>query len=492
MEQMPPPEGQTPPEEAPEPPEEPELPEQEEEDDSQPEARQIPPRRRGRPKAGMPALPGEGFFDKLAAVTNWEDNQLWVYRVEPITDRLGQGKAKFIRIWAEACDENKIMFAEGSGVYSLLWKQRPASGGPLVPHAKYERLEIENKDFPPRIEPGDWLEDHRNRRWAFAKAHYDAAVKKEQERVNPPQTMTVQDTIALVGQELDKRMNSGPKDSTLIEAFNTGISAVKAAAPAGENQLIGMLRDEIKDLRADNSKLADRVLNMLTERARTSDNSGPAGIAEQAESFGKLVEVVDKVRPPRSGGGRGPDPEHPGWRILETGISAISPGLNFLFQALAQKVQSAPPPAGQQQNQQPKPTPAAPATQIQAGQPQPPAQPKEEVLIVQEPQVLQQHFAVALEWCFRGADAADFADWLNAGYPTALTELRQIGSENPPMPWSGKPAAEAIMEIARNNPKVWPLIFAIPNAEARLSAFIAGVLAWTPAAEDEDEDGHRN
>ncbi len=78
---------------------------------------------------------------------------------------------------------------------------------------------------------------------------------------------------------------------------------------------------------------------------------------------------------------------------------------------------------------------------------------------MQEPQVLQQHFAVALEWCFRGADAADFADWLNAGYPTALTELRQIGSENPPMPWSGKPAAEAIMEIARNNPKVWPLIF---------------------------------
>ncbi len=96
--------------------------------------------------------------------------------------------------------------------------------------------------------------------------------------------MTVQDTIALVGQELDG-VELGPKDSSLIEAFNTGISAVKAAAPAGENQLIGMLRDEIKDLRADNSKLADRVLNMLTERARTSDNSGPAGIAEQAESF---------------------------------------------------------------------------------------------------------------------------------------------------------------------------------------------------------------
>ncbi len=119
-----------------------------------------PPAKTREPEAGIPALPGEGFFDKLAAVTNWEDNQLWVYRVEPITDRLGQGKAKFIRIWAEACDENKIMFAEGSGVYSLLWKQRPAGGGPLVHHAKYERLEIENKDFPPRIEPGDWLEDH--------------------------------------------------------------------------------------------------------------------------------------------------------------------------------------------------------------------------------------------------------------------------------------------------------------------------------------------
>ena len=105
-------------------------------------------RGRGRPARGETSLPAEGFFDLISSVTNWDDNQVWVYRIEPNTDRLAQGKAKFIKIWKEPCSEEGIMRTEGSGVYSLLWKRRPAPESPLVPFRKLERLEIENPNFP--------------------------------------------------------------------------------------------------------------------------------------------------------------------------------------------------------------------------------------------------------------------------------------------------------------------------------------------------------
>ena len=73
------------------------------------------------------------------------------------------------------------------------------------------------------------------------------------------------------------------------------------------------------------------------------------------------------------------------------------------------------------------------------------------------PPVLVKHFMDALTWCNRGDAPESFADWLNAGYPQALNDLRKIGTE-PGAPWSGMPAADSIMFIAENTPEVWALV----------------------------------
>ncbi len=446
-------------------------------------------RGRGRPRIGETALPAEGFFDQISEVTNWDDNQVWVYRIEPNTDRLAQGKAKFIKIWKEACSEEGIMRTEGSGVYSLLWKRRPQPESPLVPYRKLERLEIENPDFPPRIEPGDWLDTRENQRWAWARKVYDAAVKRAEHANAPPQAMTVQDTIAIVEQALDKKLGqAGPKDDTIISAFNAGIAAVAAASPKGGDSATATLLTMMQAQAEAANKRADQFMQMLlAERVRPAEPAEkPRTVDEEIEHMARISEAAEKLRPRRGG------EEHPGWGILKDTLTAATPIIVGLG-ADAQRRKWAEEDAKKRQQPKPAQQPAgtAAAPQIQQ-QPQEPAPAPTGEQNVQPPEVLTKHFTDALTWCLRGDAPEDFADWLNAGYPTALNDLRRIGSEV--APWSPEgitPPLEAIMDIAKHTPAVWALIANIPNGEPRLRAFIGGVLAWTPeqeaAAEDESE-----
>ncbi len=453
-------------------------------------------RGRGRPRIGEPALPAEGFFDKLAHVANWEDSQVWIYRIEPITDRVGQGKAKFIRIWAEACDENKIMHTEGSGVYSLLWKQRPAPGAPLVPHEKYERLEIENADYPPRIEPGDWLEDPRNRRWAWARAHYDAAVKKAQQAAAPPPAiLTVQDTIALVRQELQQLQN-GPKDETVLSAVRTGIEMARAAAPAqsGDSALLQIMQAQIAQSNDRANKMEERFLSLLEKQAHPAEAQKPLTEEERFEQHARYVENARKIA------GRGGAEEHPGWGILRDTAVPVVTTVAPIFAGLAvdaQRRKWAEEDAKKRGPQRPpsqQPPPAATGTAL-ATQPEQPQQQHPEEVIVQVPAVLAVHSQQAFDSCMKGDDPGWFAEWLNDGFPNALTELRKIGFEDPPMPWSVSQhpenpdwgPVEAIMDLIRHQPD-WKMAKLIPNAEERLTLFIRGVLGWTPQ-QDGDEGG---
>ena len=79
----------------------------------------------GRPKAGETRSPSVRFFDKWNATENFEENaEYWLFRIEPITHRDAQGKPRFIQLYAEPMDENKIMRLYGSGVYKVMVKSR--------------------------------------------------------------------------------------------------------------------------------------------------------------------------------------------------------------------------------------------------------------------------------------------------------------------------------------------------------------------------------
>ena len=302
--------------------------------DAEEDGDQPAPSRPGRPKTGEYRVPSVSFFEKWNATPNFtEDAEYWVWRIEPITDRVSQGKAKFIQVWHEPMDENKLMTTCGSGVYKIMVKTR--SGSVMSLRATLERLEIENMDYPPRIEPGDWLEDHRNRRWAWAKKHYDAdAAKASGLGATANMGLTAADILTVVDRALESRMPAGATDKTVLEAVRTGMEMSKASAPARNDDMVTILRDQMNALRAENADLHKRFLDILA--ARAADPAAPRKSA--AEELRDSIELIKGIREalPSRGGGSGPAPEqeHPGWGILRDIAQGLAPALGVIAQQL--------------------------------------------------------------------------------------------------------------------------------------------------------------
>ncbi len=91
-----------------------------------------------------------------------------MYRLAPIINRLVGSEHKFITIYGEPITEEKIKIDHGSGKYRLYLNFKR-------PETKEEKeldsveLEILDMKFPPVIPPGEWVDDPRNKQWAWAK-----------------------------------------------------------------------------------------------------------------------------------------------------------------------------------------------------------------------------------------------------------------------------------------------------------------------------------
>src|ERR1017187_7874042 len=75
---------------------------------------------------------GAPFFDSLRkiALGDWGSRYyLYLYRLEPVIDRLRSGETKYVMRYSEPVDEQKLMIEHGSGRYRLnLVGLKPATG----------------------------------------------------------------------------------------------------------------------------------------------------------------------------------------------------------------------------------------------------------------------------------------------------------------------------------------------------------------------------
>jgi len=107
----------------------------------------------------MKAIPEVGWKEEFA---------VYLYRCEPFTDKRVSGNQLFIKKYFEAIDEQKVMEEEGSGKYlAILNRYDPATRRGKGVYSLY--FEILNTSYPPRIPLGEWVEDPRNKKWAWAK-----------------------------------------------------------------------------------------------------------------------------------------------------------------------------------------------------------------------------------------------------------------------------------------------------------------------------------
>jgi len=375
-----------------------------------------------------------------------------IYRTEPSIDRVSLGKKRYVRDSLQPIDEDAIKRATwgGSGSYRLYltYKAPNEREGKELDSVEVDILDTE---YPPRLEPGEWLDLPENAKWKWAKGLLEPP---------PPVPQTPMSSIVEV-------MNA------TNEIRKTAIEEMRQAAPAAaaENPMVTAmgLAKELLTIRADNPMVtmmseqltamraelaaqrarSDMLTDKLSEKAKQEDK--PADPLQTIKSifdtFKSVREQAADVMPSSGGRSRlGP------WMEF---FQPVLPGIVDMLKPVAVAIA--------QQGSQPNP---APRPQIQ----QTPSAhfPQEDFAVFLDlitPRMF--HFLRDYE-----DPAPEFASWFHDGWgPTAQRAVDTI---------NGMGGVPALMNFYRAS-KHWPQIVGI---EPQFTQFLADVIAWKPEGEE--------
>ena len=435
--------------------------------------------------AAQPLTPkrnkNEGFFADLRkiALADWGSRYyLYLYRTEPVIDRLRSGETKYVMRYSEPVDEQKLMVEHGSGRYRLnlvLLKPNSTQNNEI---ARYE-CDILNTAYPPKIPKGEWTDDPRNKKWAWAKepeAPPAPAVVAASAAGNVLEAMrAVSDIRRDVREEMVPQPGTTP-DNPVATALSMAKDLLQMRA---DNPMVDILRDQMNGLRIEMKEERDRGRELQDKLMQGKQGGTASGVDTAIEFMNKLQPLIDKFGPKLTEAavnvvGRASRPR-PLEQMIDIGLPILGDVLKPFANLIAMKMAAAPQPANGAY-----PAPAVPTTIQQPPQPgiaAPPAQPPRLIQFFQQPIVMgafQSHFKDYLETGGGedGTDGSDFAYWIyKAVGEGPLTDARAMGTT-------------AILNMFKAVPQ-WA---AIQQHETKLTAFIDEILGWKPEAMEPEEE----
>lgn len=448
----------------------------------------------------MPAAPapqsrirkdGATFFESLRkiALSDWGSRYyLYLYRLEPVIDRLRSGETKYVMRYSEPIDEEKLMLEHGSGRYRLnLVGLKPATGNNDGTEIGRYECDILNIAHPPKIPKGEWTDDPRNKKWAWA---------KEKEPDPPPAVAaataagTVLDAMRTVS-DIRKEMRQEMTPAQGTQPENPVATALTMAKDLlqmrADNPMVDIMKDELKAMR-------DEIAAERAENRKLQAEMRIPTPAEKSDPIDTLVKAADKLQPlidkfMNKGGevaekvvnGRRP-------RWWETMLENATPGFVEILKpfgaALAAKMMTpAQALANGYANVGPQPAAPQPGVPQIAGPVQiaPSVQPKL-IQFLSQPLVMSSFISHFTD--FQKPDGGEagfeFAYWIfKSGGEQPLIDARAMGSTQILTMFKGSPA--------------WP---SMQPHEAKLTQFLDQILSWKPEMQqplpppddDDDED----
>src|ERR1700688_61489 len=118
------------------------------------------------------------FWTDLANLTDddWSRHIAYLYRLAPSIDRRSSGRPSNLRKYVTRFDLDDVMHEHGSGAYRVdLTRVDPTSGKSF--RIAQHKFDIMNMDHPPRVPPGDWVDDPANAAWKWAVPAIEAAAQ---------------------------------------------------------------------------------------------------------------------------------------------------------------------------------------------------------------------------------------------------------------------------------------------------------------------------
>lgn len=439
----------------------------------------------GRPKAGeSPALQKQRtFFEKCREISNedWGSRaNIHLYRLEPYTDRLRSGNVVFIMKYAEPIDEERILADHGSGRYRamLSFRKPSAEKGDELDRIEFELL---NTKFPPKVPKGEWVDDPRNKKWAWARNFFD-------DHDPPPQPSgggTVIETLRVLNEVQDNAERRLPKQ----ESFADTIKAVKEIlpsppAPSAENGLLNSIVTLLTTQMTQNGQLLLTQLKSAQDEIQRLRESGEKKgaldmLKEGAEIIEKVAPTITKFFPGLKnvaenglGGGRS---RMSGWQeFLQPIVSDVlqSPVMQGLGQLLVIK-------ASQAASTNGVPTPQPPT--VVNGTPQVNAAhgPANFVQFLDMTwPTMRRYLTHYVKGDQGGWEGSEFAAWLWDGYGCPYNGMDWLAQAK-------LAGAIAIVTAFKQSP-YWKEIAILPNGEIAFGNFVTSFIGWEPPSEAED------
>ena len=452
-----------------------------------------------------------GFFARLQKFqgAEWEKLKIYLYRLAPITDRTAGGNpVKFLTIYREAIDEEMVLKEWGSGRYRCLLNQAKEKGE-AIPIDRVE-FEIENINFPPKVPPGEWVDDPRNRRWAWANPNKD---QSHQQQANGTTVIEAKPTPIkelVDGVERLQRLASPAAPPPVaapdpvaqikgtVDAMKGMAEMMKPPAPAApDNTLQTFLLAELTAERSTNRELMGKLL----DRANAPAAAPPADPLRDLamKMLEKRLEKMDEKPEAESAAERVSRMNGTQELIVEL-TKAVSPVLEKamgLFTVMAASKQ--PPPAARPRppatvDVAPTGTPTAeqPPQQTQEQPPQQPETPQPTMEQAQQ-QILNYVLGTAtptLQQYLDTSDGDSFATWFCdttfslPGVPPPFNRLSGVDA----LKFAKQTGKPAIIEAYKKAPALWQQIAPNSEAEEKFIRFLDEFLAYDPEAEAEEDD----
>jgi hypothetical protein len=311
-----------------------------EEQENAPETEEQKPKRgRGRPlKGSEPAEGSHGILESVANVNKAEWGTrvvLYVYRLEPIIDRSRSGQPNYICQYEEPINEDKLMGDFGSGKYKLILNFRKP-GARQGDEIDTGFLKILNMKFPPKVPDGEWVDDPRNKEWAWAKQFFKGnqpgpspleAVENAlnlSDRIRGPQQQSnpVKDTLDTI-KGVKELIGTAPQRDPTQELSTVVTVAEKLAALQRPPDGGGMTEFILKELSASRAENRDLMKMLLESRGQKTDSIGMV-----KEVVGGLKDLLPEVKgffpsmgEDGGGGGRSSSRMN-GWQEFVVGLTS--------------------------------------------------------------------------------------------------------------------------------------------------------------------------
>jgi hypothetical protein len=406
---------------------------------------------------------------------------IYLYRVEPIIDRTRSGECKYIMTYAEPISEDRIMADCGSGRYKLILNfRKPGAEQGDTMDTTY--MDLLNMKFPPKIPIGEWVDDPRNKKWAWAK---EATAPPP---APPPATgvETFVDVLRAAGEirkEIREEMAPPSVNGEKSEQVDPWSAAEKILQMRSDNPMVTILMGQMDAMQKAAEAQREREFK-AAEAARQREydlqkelrqQSTPAPAKGLVEQIVELAGVAEKLGPLKALFGNGTASAAEGTtRAAKMGtlefLSDVIPKMfeSPLAHAVAQKIVTS------TENQNPAPTmqQGAPPPRVNGNAPS--SDPFERFIGDVVTPVMLDYFKAEM-----GGD--DFADWLYSGFPANFKRLQQF--THPGIP--GLVGAPAIVTAYKNTPRIWPLLAA---HEARFIEFVNAFCNWKPDTEEDFQD----